>query len=263
MYTIPTLFQFKRHLGIPESNTAQDDRLLATLEAASRHVERYTGRRFLPYRATITHDLLPVCPNELLLTEDLLQLISVTDADGPIDTDDITLLPADGPASLLRINGLFAWDSPERTADVTGVWGWNETPLDMWQDTGDAVNDLSLSSAATTITVGDADAVYADGVTPRFAVGALLNIEDEFVRVLSVDAVANTLSVERGAQGTTAIAHSLGTPIQVYRPAFDALITVLRVAAWLYRAPDTSPDNTIPPEVAHLLAGLRRVGVRA
>ncbi|MEL6271938.1 MAG: phage head-tail connector protein, partial [Chloroflexota bacterium] len=221
MYTIATLFQFRRHLGIPDSNTAEDDRLLAALEAASRHIERYTGRHFLPYHATLTHDLLPVCPNDLLLTEDLLQLISVADADGTIDPDDITMLPPDGPASLLRINGLFAWDSPERTADVTGVWGWNDTPLEMWQDSGDAVNDLSLSSTATTITVGDADATYADGVTPRFSVGALLNIEDEFVRVLAVDTVANTLSVERGAQGTTAAAHSLGTPIQVYRPPYD------------------------------------------
>jgi hypothetical protein len=260
MYTIATLYQFKRHLGV--DNTADDDRLLTTLEAALRHVERETGRRFVPYVASIAHDLDSLFNAELLLTADLLQLTSVTDADGAINLDDVTMLPPGRPASLLRVEGVFAWEgTPQDAVTVTGVWGWHDDPLAMWQETGDAVANALFDEDDTALSVSDADATYADGLTPRFSVGALLNIEDEFVRVLAVDTATDTLTVERGAGGSTAFAHAQGTPISVYRPPFDVLMTVLQVAAWFYHQPDSSAP--LPPEAVRAMVALRRAVVRA
>lgn len=262
MYTLATLYQLKRHLGIPQDNAADDDRLLTVLEAAARHVERETGRRFVPYVASIAHDLDALFDSELLLNADLLQLIRVTDGDGDIPLDDVTMLPPGCPASLLRVDGVFTWDgSPHDAVTVTGVWGWHDEPLNLWQPTGDLVLNAVFSANDTALTVGDADAPYADGQTPRFSVGALLNIEDEFVRVLDVDTATNTLTVRRGAQGSTAFAHAQGTPISVYRPPFDVLMTVLQVAAWFYRQPDA--PQPIPRDVVGAMVALRRAMVRA
>lgn len=264
MYTIATLYQFKRHLGIPPANTNDDDRLLTVMRAATRHMEQQTLRHLQPYRASIAHDIDPLFPADLLLTDDLLQLIRVEDGDGTINPDDITMLPPEQPASLLRLNGVYAWDgSPRDAVTVTGIWGWHNAPLEMWQSTGDAVNDMVLSATATTLTVSDADAPYADGQTPRFAVGALLQIEDEFLRVLAVDPTTNTLTVTRGAGNTIPAAHAQGTPIAVYRPPYHVLMTALRLGAYFYRQADAQKPDPLPLDVFRTLTGLRRIAVRA
>lgn len=263
MRTIATLYQFKRHLVIPPDVTTDDDRLLTALQAATRHIERESGRRHLPYYASYTQDADPRHPSELLLTRDLLELESVTDAGGPVNLDDITIIPPGGPGALLQLNGYFLWDgSPHNAVTVTGVWGWHSAPLTMWQNTGDTVNQSTFADDDTQLSVSDADATYADGLTPRFSVGNLLQVGAEFMRVLAVDAATDTLTVERGAQGTTATTHLQGSPISVYRPPYDVLMTVLAVATWFYRAPDQSPAAPIPTEVVGAMLALRRAVVR-
>ena len=264
MYTLATLYQFKRHLGIPPDNTAQDDRLLTALGAAVQHMERETGRRYLPYVASYAQDVNPRRPSELVLTHDLLQLESVADVGGTLDADDVLLLPPGGPASVLSLNGVFLWDGgPERAVTVSGVWGWHDDPLHMWQATGDTLDQTILNTNDTQMTVQDADATYADGQTPRFSVGSLLEMSGEYLRVLAVDTAANVLTVERGAQGTTAFTHLQGTPIDVFRPPYDVLMTALEVAAWFYRQPDSATPSDVPPAVVGAMHSLRRAVVRA
>lgn len=262
--TITTLHRLRRHLGITNQNTSDDDRLLLALAAASAWTEGYTGRQFLPYRAAIPHDVVPGLPGALLLIEDLLELKAVTDADGSVPLDDITLLPADGPASLLHLDGVFALDgSPGGDVVVEGVWGWHPHPAEMWQDSGDILLDFTLSASATTVNVTDADALAADGVSPRFAAGMLISIEAETMRVVAVDGGANTLTVERGVRGTTAVSQVQGKSIDVYVPPADVETAVLQLAAAFYRHPDLRAPDEVPAAVLTVLQRLRRALVRA
>ncbi len=261
--TITTLHRLRRYLGITNQNTSDDDRLLLALAAASAYVEGYTGRQFLPYRASIPHEVVPGLPGALLLTEDLLQLLAVTDADGTVPLDDITLLPADGPANLLHYDGVFALDgSPGGDVIVDGVWGWNLHPVEMFRDSGDIVLDFTLDASATTINVGDADALADDGISPRFAAGMLLSLGTEYLRLHAVDGTANTLTVERGVRGTPAIPHTQGLSVQVYVPPADVEVAVLQLAAAFYRQPDLRAPDEVPGAALATLQRLRRALVR-
>ncbi len=262
--TITTLHRLRRYLGITNQNTSDDDRLLLALAAASAYVVGYTGRQFLPYRAAIPHEVVPGLPGALLLTEDLLELKSVTDADGTVPLDDITLLPSNGPANLLHLDGAFALDgSPGGDVNVEAIWGWHPHPAAMWQDSGDIVLDFTLSASATTVNVLDADGLAADGLTPRFAVGMLIDIATEFMRVLAVDGDANTLTVERGVRGTPAVSHTQGRSIFVYTPPADVETAVLHLATAFYRQPDLRAPDEVPAAVLTVLQRLRRALVRA
>ncbi len=129
---------------------------------------------------------------------------------------------------------------------VTGTWGWHERWSQAWRDSADAVQDNPLSSTATTLTVSDADGADSQQRSPRFQVGHLLRIEDEYLRVLAVDSGANTLTVQRGVQGTTAAAHAQTTAIEVYQPPREVESLCLRWAMWLYKEPDREVIEPLP-----------------
>ncbi len=267
MYTLTTLYRLRQHLGFAAGDTDDDPRLLDALRAASQQIERLTGRHFLPRVATIRHTVNMMDTTELLLDDDLLELTTLTNGDGSvIPTESVLMLPGDGRAvGVLRLtDGLsFLWDAtPMQAVQVTGIWGWHDDPATMWRDSGDSVQDDPLTDSATTLTVTDADGADGDQVTPRFQVGQLLRIAAEFVRVLAVDAATNTLTIQRGIQGTTAAEHSQDTAIDVFQPVADVSQLALQWAAWLYRQPDSpvTPDMTIG--LLERLYPLRRISVR-
>jgi hypothetical protein len=264
MYTIATLDQLRRRLGLDSG--ADDARLLAALQAASAQIERLAGRRFTPRFATLEHNINPRRVTELLLDDDLLALESLVCSDGTvIPPENVLLLPdGDGPAGAIWLVGgrAFTWaETPLRAAAVTGVWGWSLA----WRESGDTVQDAALTADDTIITVDDADAADIAGDSPRFQVGHLLRIGDEYVRVLAV--IVNTqgddtLTVLRGVNGTQPAAHDQGTPIDTFQPAPDVEMLVLRWAAWLYKEPDSRTSGGLPPALVRDLAPLRRVGVK-
>lgn len=263
MYTLSTLHRLRQRLGLAADDTADDARLLEALNMASAQIERAAERHFTPRRQAIRHSLSSSL--ELLLDDDLLELIALTNGDGsPIPLSNVLLLPSDGPASILRLTGssAFVWnDTPLIAVTVTGIWGWHDRWGDAWRDSADAVQDNPLTASATTLTVADAGGTDSMGEQPRFQVGHLLKIEDEYLSVLAVNAATNTLTVRRGANGTTAASHAQNTPVSVYQPPADVTALVLRRAAWLYKEPDNPgfpADN-----LDEALASLHRVGVKA
>lgn len=268
MDVLATLHQLRRRLGLAEGDTADDSRLLAALQAASAHIEGAAGRRFCPYVATIEHTVTHA--DELLLDDDLLQLHSITNGDGSsIDVLDVITLPDsvfDGPISVLRLTGgqAFAWEeTPLRAVAVSGIWGWHDRWSRAWRDSADTVQDDPLSETAATVTVNDAGGVDGSNLAPRFQIGHLLRIEDEYLRVLGVDADSNTLTVLRGVNGTTAATHDQDTSIAVFQPALAVESLCLRWAHWLYKEPDSNRAFTgTPKPLAAALDGLRRVGVK-
>ena len=268
MYTLATLYQLRQRLGLSDSETSEDGRLLSALQPASAQIEQAAGRRFTPRLATIEHDI--THSDELLLRDDLLELDTLTNGDdSSMDTSDVLTLPEstmDGPISVLRlIDGqAFTWDeSPLRAVRVTGLWGWHDRWSRAWRSSSDTVQDNPLSSSATTLTVSDADGTDSYNQAPRFQVGQLLRIEDEYVRVLAVNIMTNALTVLRGQHGTTAAAHVQTTTIDIFEPVLEVEILCLRWANWLYKEPDRNTFAIAPSQLTAALNGLRRVGVRA
>ncbi len=273
MIVYATLTQLRQRLSVPDGDTADDGRLLVALRQATAQIDRYTARRFAPVIHTRRLDY--QSPYSLRLDIDLLELLALTNGDGTaLDVSDAELLPTgDGPKSaiLLDPSGVpFTYHlRPQAAIQVRGIWGWHDAWSQAWRDSSDAVADDPLSADSSTVTVSDADGADAAGESPRFQVGQLLRIEDEYLHVTAVDAAANTLSAIRGVRGTAAASHAQGTPIEVYLPPLDVQALCLRWAVWLYQQVEAGigagadwlypPD--LPADVQRLAEGLRRLRV--
>jgi hypothetical protein len=256
MVSLASLEMLRAQLGLAASDSSEDTRLLRALEAASLGIERKTNRRFIPRLASILHSIDPRKPTELSLREDLLELQSVTNGDGSsISLSDIETL-SNGALRLLNGAAFVYEDSPQDAVQVTGIWGYHPHWLKAWLSSGDTVQDNPLSSSATSLTVVDTDA----GNPPRFQVGQLLKIENEYLRVTAINTGTNVLTVERGAEGTTTAAHVLSTPISIYQVPEDIALLAIRWALWLYREADDGYSE-MPAAFLDVLSSLRRISV--
>lgn len=264
MHPLSTLYRLRARLNLAAVETADDARLLTTLNAASSQIERAAGRRFEPRRAALQHTVTDSA--ELLLDDDLLELLALTNGDGStISLADVTAAPDEPPHSLLYLSGnsRFTWDAfPLQAITVTGMWGYHDHPSEMWRSTNDTVQNNPLSSSGTALTVTDADGADSTLETPRFQVGHLLKIEDEFMRVLAVNTGTNVLTVSRGVNGSTAASHAQNTPIYSYQPPAEIETLVLRWASWLYKQSDTAAFQSAPPDLLAALAPFQRIGVK-
>ncbi len=270
MYTIATLHQLRQRLGLSAADTADDPRLLTTLQAATAQMEAAALRRFIPRRVSIGHTINPRYPTELVLVDDLLELDSLLSGDGhTIAPEYIVTIPDsahDGPVALVQLvdGASFIWtETPLQAVTVSGIWGWHDRWSQAWRGSSDTVQDASLDSTTTTLTVTDADGLDAHGTMPRFQVGQLLRLGTEYLWVMGVDTVNDMLTVKRGANGTPAAAHDQYTAIEIYQPPLDVEMLCLRWALWLYKEPDNRPVSSAPLQLSAALGALRRVGVRS
>ena len=260
MYTIATLYELYRHLGLSQTDAEAEADLRQALQKASGMLESRTGRRYCPYFGVRELRVNAQKPGQLILPDDLQQLHAVQREDGSaIAITDLRRLPADPdlPASLLLLEDDAAHGLGLRAGErlrVTGVWGWHDRWTQAWRDSGDSVLDDPLSASATALTVSDADAADRDGAGPRFQAGQLLRIEGEYLRVTAVDATANRLTLLRAAQGTSAAPHASATTIETYAapPAIRDLC--LRYAALMLQSAGPLEESDPP-----LLSSLRRL----
>ncbi len=268
MVTITTMDRLRAYLGLEAGE--DDTRLRDSLEAASAAIQTKAGRRFIPMQATRYHSVNPRRPAELILQDDLLELTAVQNGDGTtIPLDDVTLIrDGDGAAYMLLLkNGrAFTWvNHPDQAIAVTGIWGWHDLWSQAWRDSKDVLVASVDSTAETEISVGFADQADSAGESPRFQVGHMLRIDDEYLHVTGIvidTEGADVLTVQRGINGTTAAAHSLSAPIATYQPPeVIASLTVLW-AAWLYRTPDHH-DADMPAVLDDLLSSIIRRTVNA
>ena len=258
MYSLATLYALRQHIGLDASDTTEDERLINALEAASAAIERRTCRTFQPRLASISHDVNLRDVSELLLKDDLLELQSLANGDG----SQIALLDVIqiADAVLKLTNGaVFTYDETSVSAlTVTGLWGYHPDWSIAWSDSGDSVQDGSLSDSATSITVTDADA----GASPRFQVGQLIRLEEEYLHITAIDSASNILTVKRAVNGTSATTHANATPLEIYQMPADVAQLTLRWGLWLYREPD-SFSFKLPAILQDSLDGLRRFTVRS
>jgi len=208
----------------------------------------------------------------LPLDDDLLELATVTNGDGEtVPTTELLLEPANVyPKAALRIKrgSSYRWQlsangEARQVISVTGWWGFHPRYAEALTAV-DSVQDAPLASSATTITVTGAAA---------FEAGQLLRIEDELVTVTATDTDANTLSVARAVNGTSASEHASATLIYRYTPYGNYELAATRLVVWRYRQKDanvfdettsfetgtTIIPSSIPADIRSLLPPRRMV----
>lgn len=253
MYSIASLHEFRRHMGLADTDADTDADLRQALEKASHLIESLTQRRYCPARETRRLAIAPANPRELILPDDLLDLISIETDHDIVSAENVRLLPtrADLPASVLILKEGEAYSGEAR---VTGIWGWHDRWTQAWRMSGDRVHGSSLDPGAAWITVGDVDGEDQDGISPRFQVGQLLRIKSEYMRLIAIDRGGNRLQTLRGVSGTKTISHLAGTPIETYRAASAIRDLCLRYAELLINSAGLLEDET-----SSTLRGLRRL----
>lgn len=254
MYVLATLYALRQYLGLDDADTSEDARLIEALLAASATIEQRTRRTFQPRLATIAHDVNLRDVRELLLKDDLQTLAQISHGDDVLIPLADVMQVSEGILRLTNGNAFSNDASPVAAIQVTGIWGYHPNGSSAWVDSDDSIQDASISATVTTITVNDADA----GTTPRFQVGQLLRLEEEYVHITAVDVDSNQLTIKRGVQGTVASNHANNTAIEIYQMPVNVAQLTLRWALWLYREPDNF-DTSVPSVLLDSLRGLRRL----
>jgi len=260
------LYNLKATIGLDQTDTDEDDLLEGFCFTASRMWEGATRRKFYPLLAARYYDL-PEDTALLKLDEDLLEVTAFTTQNGEesvasadyylrcghsynlMPYDRIEML-ANGDMPVLLFTGIM-----QKSQAVTGYWGYHEDYSNAWQDSDDALA-ADATASATTLTVSDADGTDIYGVTPRFKAGQLLRVvtgdDTEYIYLVSIDTTTNILTIIRGVNGTTAVAHDEDDQIDVYMPMGEVVQAVTRLAAWLYG----QKDAPFTAEVATAVAGV-------
>lgn len=256
MHTLATLHALRQHIGMGAAETGEDARLYALLRIATRQIERHTARTFRPYHATIAHDVNMRARRELVLADDLLELHALVNAGASINLDDVL---QEGAGVLRLLNGRYftVTDTVFRAIGVQGIWGYHDEWHEAWRATGDNLA-VEIGANDTQLAVGQVGGGDGDGNTPRFQVGQLLRVDEEYLAVIGIDIEANTLTVSRAGRGTTAQAHTLATAIWRYQPPLDAESACLRWAYRLYREVD-APAELAPKPLHDWVMSMRRI----
>lgn len=271
-----TLHQVKQSIGLLE-NDDNDALLTKYLKWATAFINRYKGRRYDVRLATIPHDA-PVARSSsfgvfdraysageavppLILQDDLLDMLELTNGDGEeIAVGSYVLQPGRStPYSTVKLRGGEQWRANDDgniagALSVTGLWGYHTDYPSAFVDSLDTVKNNPLAAAGTSLSVASIAGPTEDLESPRFQVGQLLRIEDEFVYLVGAQAYVpteqaptgfDTLTIVRAYNGTTAAAHAQGATIEIYRPEGFIVQACERLVKWRYTQRDTdSFDRT-------------------
>jgi hypothetical protein len=213
--------------------TIDNAKLLRNLRTVSRRLDNLMGAKrplFVPIyetrRIRVTDTRVNSFDGTFDLGMPLLTLVSVSLGDAALTVNtDVEVYPdADQtPYFTLRIMSTDrnwynmrsgACSTEPLYVSVTGFWGLVTDYTNAWQKVDDVAVDISAS--ATSLTVADIDGTDAYGLTPRISAGNLLKIGDEILEVLATNTSTNVATVRRGANGTTAAAHTTGDDVYVF-----------------------------------------------
>ena len=274
-----TLFLVREYMKARDATTGDDNLLTRLIRSSTKQIVQECDRRFDVYKATHSYDY-PAPPairvgvynpidwvatmnqmagyseTKLRVHEDLLEPITVTNGDGTtIAPTAYVLKPANTYpkfALQLKTGSDVSWEyasdgGREQIIDLEGYWGYHPEYSTCWVDTLDTVQ-TDMDTVVTTIDVVLAGGIAADLQAMRFQAGNMLKIEstdedDEFVFVVAVDHLNNQLTVVRSYNGTSAVAHTSGDKLYVFRPWANAELACTRLAVWRYRQKDSDSFN--------------------
>lgn len=243
--------------GLLPISTASTNKIQAYLERATRYINRFCRRDFIPWVETRSYPV-PFAHLDLAirrfptahlrLDQDLLEALTVNNGYEDLTpvTDYFLLELNINPKNIVAINypkywggpfgsisGLQRYDAPIIT--VEGIWGYFDYryPYEAWIDTEETVLAPGLDATQTTFDVEDAEGTDSWG-NVRFAKGYMLRIDNEFMEVTNVTTqtapLLDTITVRRGIRGTTKAVHTTGTEIKRWRVIEDIKEVCLQVA---------------------------------
>ncbi len=252
--------------------------LLRYIRMVSRRIDRdFAARRplFLPYtearKFLVESDRVNTTLGTFRLDTPLLALSAVTAGSTVLTVGTTVSAYPDAdmpPFAYLRLSDYATWysycatDGAPTFVTVTGIWGVHRDYANAWLKVDDLGADIT--SSATSLTVADADGLDDLGFTPRLSEGQIIRLDSELMIVLTVNTGTNTLTVQRGALGSTAAAHTAGADVEVWQVEEPIRHVVARQAAfiWARQGAYTSMEVQGMSEVRYppdLLAELRAV----
>lgn len=232
-HTYANVTEFKRQMveGGTDYGNTNDPELLAILEGVSRRADAWCNRKasgFGPRLGTNVYD--GDGSLRLYLADDLLTFTSGTVAGQTggtpaaiTETTDFYLEPYNRtPKRILNSHGLTSVTvgAGFRIWSIVGKWGYSD----------ERVVSASLLNEAldTSETAVDVDA------GTDFAIGETLLVDSEQLYVTAI--ATNTLTVVRGANGTTAASHLNDAAVSVYRYPREVVSATLQVAMRRWRS---------------------------
>ena len=236
---------FKNSGVLNITGSGDDTRLLALLESVSRLIDRYCNRHFYVLSATrkfdgdgvqsmLVPDLISVDANGLKTDDNKDRTFETTWA-----TTDYLLMPSNAdpvvsgnplsrPYTHVEVDtdaGTKAdWPAGRQTVQIAGQWGWWRH-LKRATETANAIADATTTS----VTVSSRTDVEAGHTV-------LIDSEQMYVRSYG----GNTLTVDRGINGTTAASHSGGATIDIYEYPGPIVEAAIIQAARLWRRKDSA-----------------------
>ena len=215
------------------TSTTDDKIMRNTIDAASRMVDRYTGRSFYVQSATKYFD----GAGARLWIDDLLSINASglkTDEDGDATyentfaTTDYILYDLNKyPKTYIEISnnsnyGGFA-SGVKKGVQIAGVWGY-----------GDGISATPYLIDTTTNESLDTSEVGVDvSAVTNLSAGQTILVESEQMYIESI--TTTTLTVIRGVNGTTAATHDTAKAIYIYQYPFDVWQACLDLSSAIYQ----------------------------
>jgi len=255
-----SLSQFKGTGVLDATGTANDTRLLQVLDDVSRQVEGYCGRRFY---ALVETRHFSGDGGQALRVPDLISIGTLLEDNNDDGTAELAWAAADyhlwpwnaaptsewgGPYTQVRVaqNSAGTQDAflrGQRNYQIDGTWGYS----------------LATADTGATGTLADATGTALPvSLMGTFSVGQTVRIGTESLYITSTGAGgtgAGTLSVRRGANGSTAAA-ATGTGHVVYDIVYPGPVVeaVIVQAARLWKRKDSAFAATVGmPETGQML----------
>jgi hypothetical protein len=107
---------------------------------------------------------------------------------------------------------------------INAIWGWHHDWANAWIATSTLLAAI-VSTTATTFTV-------QAGEGALFSPGHFLQIDSEYMEIVSIS--TDTLTVTRGANGSTAATHLINAPVSILEITEDVQRITARQAASMY-----------------------------
>lgn len=250
-HTYASVTELKRQLveGGTDYGTTNDPELLAVLEGVSRRIDGWCNRRasgFGPRLGTNVYDANG--DNYLYFADDLLTYTSGTVAGqtggtpvAVVESTDFYLEPYNRtPKRGLRCHGLTSVSvgAGYRIWSIIGKWGYSDERV---------VSASLLNEALDTSETG----VDVDAGTD-FAIGETMLVDSEQMYVSGI--ATNTLTVVRGANGTTAATHANDAAVSIYVYPRDVVSATLQLAMRRWRSRQAGITGDIGGEGSGLAA---------
>jgi len=210
----------------------------------SKIIEQTTRRAFVPYRATKTTYTRQAFKEESLvysdgiyefdLEDDLLAIDSITISSVVKTASEYHLADAMGSVNgypykqvQLDPSGLSLSTDFDDSIDIVGEWGTHDNVSDTYSNVTTLI--ANLTDSQTTIDVTDGDGA-------SYNVYDYIRINDElmFITAIATSGDPDVLTVERGVNGFTASAHTLGDQITRWNVVNDVKMLATRMVAYWY-----------------------------